>query len=567
MSHIDFGLCKLLTTLPEKDDKMINIIFGQTRSNFEFLKCFTIPIAIETIDSLKDIGYKRDFNLIFIDNDKDDLRKFHDRFSSKLFNSRGRYIIIANDVDKNIFKWFWDKQILNVNIISKGPNGNLIVLTYFPFKNYDCGNTQPTVINISIITQFFPDKLINLQNCKIRLATSKISEPHVNFIKDSNGTIIRLYGRDINLINTLSQAINFDVDIVYVGIEGALWNNGSAEGPFKFLLDNKADLIVADYWLMPTRLKFIDSTLPYAAQHIAFIIPPGASYSPFRKLIMPFDACTWTVLVLIFLISFIVIFGATKIRFFGISISSADPYMNIIRAILGGTQNALPKRNSSRILLMAFLILFLVMRTLYLASFYQYMQKNIMYKEAQSIDDMVERDFTIYYLTSFEDLMEGAPLKLKNRLVGLTIAQRAKILPLVYNPSFKGAFLRSLTGIQYLNQYNYNKNKTTAKMFMICKEYFMTIPVVIYTKKDFYLVNKINEKIQLMQAAGLIDYWHSQSIDRKYEKIAASAAQPIKLSFNHLLSCFTILICGLIISLIIFIAENCKFWLMRIRNG
>jgi hypothetical protein len=156
-------------------------------------------------------------------------------------------------------------------------------------------------------------------------------------------------------------------------------------------------------------------------------------------------------------------------------------------------------------------------------------------------------------------------------------------MPQVFDPSFTGktitqikpscsfltsalgAFLRSLSGVQYMNQLNHNN---TSEIFTICRENFMTIPVVIYARKDFFLIDKVNEKIQLVQAAGLIDYWHSQAIDKKNLKADDSSGQPIKLSLRHLLGSFAIWMFGLIIALIMFMAENCKFRLMRRqRNG
>jgi Ligated ion channel L-glutamate- and glycine-binding site len=212
----------------------------------------------------------------------------------------------------------------------------------------------------------------------------------------------------------ISQAINFNVNVVHIGDEGALYDDGKAEGPFKLLINNQTDLIVADYWLMPTRLKFIDSSLPYIVQQIAFIIPPGASFSSFEKLILPFDLITWIILIILFTISLIVIFGIQRAREKNDRIYG-DPYMNFIAAIFGGSQRKLPQHNFHRIVLMTLVIFCLVMRTLYQASLYNFLQSNIQHKEAQSVDDMIERDYKFYYLSSVKDLFLETPVKIRDR--------------------------------------------------------------------------------------------------------------------------------------------------------
>jgi hypothetical protein len=65
--------------------------------------------------------------------------------------------------------------------------------------------------------------------------------------------------------------------------------------------------------------------------------------------------------------------------------------------------------------LMTLVIFCLVMRTLYQASLYNFLQSNIQHKEAQSVDDMIERDYKFYYLSSVKDLFLETPVKIRDR--------------------------------------------------------------------------------------------------------------------------------------------------------
>lgn len=115
--------------------------------------------------------------------------------------------------------------------------------------------------------------------------------------------------------------------------------------------------------------------------------------------------------------------------------------------------------------------------------------------------------------------------------------------------TFKGAYIRSLTMTLYNNQIS-DKNSR----FKICKEALMTTPVVIYTRKDFYLLDSFNEKIEIFKAAGLIDYWNFKNIDKKHLNYEETTNRKV-LNLHHLFGCFQVLISGLIFSLIAFILE------------
>lgn len=117
------------------------------------------------------------------------------------------------------------------------------------------------------------------------------------------------------------------------------------------------------------------------------------------------------------------------------------------------------------------------------------------------------------------------------------------------DPTFKGAVLRSLTMSLYVNQI-----KPKNERFQICKEVFLNIPVVIYSLKDFYLLDEMNEEIEKLRSTGLIEYWNYEYVDKKFLKIEEVKA-PSKLNFDHLLGSFEVLLCGLLLSILVFSVE------------
>jgi hypothetical protein len=120
------------------------------------------------------------------------------------------------------------------------------------------------------------------------------------------------------------------------------------------------------------------------------------------------------------------------------------------------------------------------------------------------------------------------------------------------DPNFKGIYEESLHKLRYMNQL---QPLTLRKK--ICKEVFMIIPEVIYTKKDFFLLDEFNNKIETVKAAGLIMYWKERYI-QEHKLNEKETKSPKTLTLNHFKGCFGILGLGTAIALFVFICEVLK---------
>lgn len=137
-------------------------------------------------------------------------------------------------------------------------------------------------------------------------------------------------------------------------------------------------------------------------------------------------------------------------------------------------------------------------------------------------------------------------------MVAISTKERRVLLPQIHDPSYKATFLRSLTAILYINEYEQlRKNKN---IYIICKEYFMSVPVVIFARKNFYLLDAINKKISVIQAAGLIEYWHSRGADNRFLK-AETPPVSKTLTWQHLSGSFILLTGGYFVAFAAFVIE------------
>lgn len=117
------------------------------------------------------------------------------------------------------------------------------------------------------------------------------------------------------------------------------------------------------------------------------------------------------------------------------------------------------------------------------------------------------------------------------------------------DPSYKAAFVRSLTKTLLTNRLSPKDRR-----FTFCKEVLMTMPIVIYTKKNFYLLEKFSEKIEIFKAAGLVEFWNYQFNNKNILNFRESQ-KPKILSIHHLFGSFEILFLGWGVSFVAFSTE------------
>lgn len=103
-----------------------------------------------------------------------------------------------------------------------------------------------------------------------------------------------------------------------------------------------------------------------------------------------------------------------------------------------------------------------------------------------------------------------------------------------------------------------NREKDTLKL-NILDDIFMTIPNVIYTRKNFFLLDIFNEKIELFKSAGLLQFWHYKK-RLAPEPRTQTKKQPRVLTMERLNGCFYILMCGTALGFLSLILELYQAW-------
>lgn len=125
------------------------------------------------------------------------------------------------------------------------------------------------------------------------------------------------------------------------------------------------------------------------------------------------------------------------------------------------------------------------------------------------------------------------------------------IMTKLRSSGFQGAMVSGLNEIIIINQHNdYNFS------FLFCKERVMGIAIVMYFRKNFFLVPKINEVVRNLVSAGLIDHWHHKYIIRKLsDNTGIQVQEPKVMTMDHLVGCFEVWACGCLIGILCFLSE------------
>lgn len=447
------GIAEIMLKVCEKSEHTGYLIFHMEQKNQEFIneivkkvtKSLEMSVHIEDYEKMEQTMVRS--CSVFIINSMDEFDKIYAILTPQLFNYNKDFLFVDTNKSLNssnsleslpmtnillnsitmtqpkinsspfrlnttkIFQQLWKKFILYANLVTIDDDSQcgMSVTTFEPFTENTCNNTSPVVVNyykngnfINAMSHLTQDKLKDLQNCPIRVVITTGSEPFVFIVRQPNG-YVNYSGRDISLIEELSESLNFRIHYVILDDKGFLFDNGTAGGMFKFLQNGSADLAINDLWLTKNRVKYFSATKSYLDDDLVFIIPPGSELTSVDKLVHPLNTRVWILLLASFLTGYFIIFiiklhsKVVQKFFFGRNVKYQ--YLNMWAGLLGVPQHRLPTRNFSRFILILYLLFSLIIRNAYQGSMFKIMRSNVKHKEIQTIDKLFEqKDFKFYAL-------------------------------------------------------------------------------------------------------------------------------------------------------------------------
>lgn len=391
---------------------------------FKFLENFETTLRLEASNKISVLANrKRRCSFIIIDDFKNFLDIFQN-ISSDYFKPNGIFfiIILSGKIPEiaEMFQLIWKRQFFNVFVAYLGVDGIVSLQSFNPFVAGSCNKSMPLLINKfvngSFVNrfEFFGRNMRNLNRCALRVAFVSTYEPYT-FVRENPRSLADFSGEAIQILKRLAASLNFSIDIAFLGPFGNIYPNESSDGALGALINKNADFSISNWWLIAHRLKFLDSSYPYTCEPIVFALPAGREFTSLERLVYPFSYQLWIMISLCFLVGFAVIFimnfHSEKMQSFVYGFKVRHPYWNMFTVFIGGVQPQLPRRNFSRFLLMIFLLSSLILRAIYQASSFRFLQSNAHPDSIKTIIGLIENEYSFYVVTGLDDQFQGTRAK------------------------------------------------------------------------------------------------------------------------------------------------------------
>lgn len=115
------------------------------------------------------------------------------------------------------------------------------------------------------------------------------------------------------------------------------------------------------------------------------------------------------------------------------------------------------------------------------------------------------------------------------------------------------------------NDLYFNNDPEKSYTFKFLTRPLAVIPVVTYFRKNSYLVEVFDEKLEKFESSGLISYWTNLYTKRKYSK-APDSSGPKQLTVETILGSLQLLFFGWVVAFTAFVAELIHFKSKEFRN-
>lgn len=534
------------------------------------------PVMLEDFTTITELRQRRRaFAIVFI-KDFEDFKTFYSQTNVRNFQLNGFLLLVypngnskLNEM-RDIFTLLWKIFIFNVNIVVKNYNEEkLEMFTFMPFDS-KCDNTMPVKINeyngSKWILQHaaFPKKFLNLNKCAIRCGFFNL-EPAIIVEKLENGAL-QYSGFDVDIFTEIMSSINAKLNFtVYPVSTGSIFSNGTANGLLGRTLSGEVDVSLRSWSNQIDRRKVLTDSVSYYSDTLIMLMPLPLPLSPLAKFSRPLSIEVWISVGLVLMLAAIVI-GLFKLipqpyYHFIIGEELRNEFLNILIGFVGLSQVTLPERNFPRFLLMMFLIFCLILRSLYLGEMFNMLKQDLRSREFTSIHDFSEAGFNFYI---YETLAERLDYKeINNRRIIIKLDQVEHYSLMTLDENFKGVVFQYITVALYRNQRNFKE--FTLK---ICSEPLMTNHLIFYFRKDFYLIDEVNDRIGIMKSSGIVEYFISKYADKKFSQVnTENSAGPSKLELHHFEGVIQMWTFGLTISFVSFLIELLMARLKKRRAG
>lgn len=287
--------------------------------------------------------------------------------------------------------------LANINFIVKESNTSLSLKTLVFVTEKSCSVLQLNVFNkFSSATKkwesnlFFYNKFHDFHGCNLRFGYQQ------NYPYTFSGH---------NKVNGIGCQVNTMVSQIYNFRPSYLLLNGK---------DSEIDAPLIAGFVHSSNQKY-DHTEPINYDYeTGFFAPYGEPYTQFEKCFMMFSKEVWILIGVTFSVELFFIkimkFTSRNIQNMIFSRNGRSAILSFFEVLFGHRQKYLPKKSFPRFLLMTHIVLSLILRTAHQGLFYKLMQADLRKPEIQSIEEAMQKNYTLYINNFDLDQFQYDPL-------------------------------------------------------------------------------------------------------------------------------------------------------------
>lgn len=515
--------------------------------------------------------------------------------SFRSWNPHAKFVVITSTVFENetetaakIAEDLWSFRIVNGIVVLPTPDEitNYNVYSWFPYEHGNCGqNFNKTLVIDSCRNGKFRKNMLwypkkipkQLNGCPVRVRVVEWPPYVMQPTYHISGTELYEFneGIEIELMKTIAAKINLTV--IYSMSDnpndwGNIDSNGTVTGSLLELKERKCDIIMTAMSLQQEWTELFDHTRSYVQESLTWCVPHAKSVPPFQKLSETMRWETWCFVIVSYFTVSVVVCGLSRNekREYALYKSLIGTLLYAFSVVLAMAVNTQPRTTRVRLFAFLWILTALVLDIEYTTYMISILTGRSYEKQMKTLDDILKSNLKAYVLYSSMKYMNGSSDEMRR------LRKRIRICDDMDGCLSDTAYKRnSATCVPRLYQeYVFNKYKNNDKepLLYCFKESIVSYPVVMYLTKGYPLTERINEVIENVKAAGLMNMWEKRIYENRWFNSTLEhdddADDPKWMTLSHLQAVFGILMMGEVIAFIVFVGELLWYrWKKRKRRS
>ncbi|XP_065365321.1 uncharacterized protein LOC135958344 [Calliphora vicina] len=406
-----------------------------------------------------------------------------------------------------IFNYCFDNYWIHCNIMVQTAKGDVLVYTYFPFKENHCLQTQPEVVNKFMGDRFendimFPDKLRNLNKCSLKLTTWDIPPfviNHTDYFKPEH----EISGFEVTIMLVVSDKMNFTLDVDMISIDAYKKNQTPAIIPMTMLKNRETNITMG--YFRRTALRDKIATPSYVTYYLTFVAVMLRKQTQFQNvgmLTFPFDKTTWTLIIVIYVL--IVVMNSFNVK------NRIVENFQIHQVFIGMPIKNVPKITSKRLRLSVMLITSFILRSVYQSLLFHLLRTHFYEEPPQTLDGLVANGYKAICSEMSLNFVVNVPQIEDHSLPLFVVYSSNEMYPLYYMEHNSDQNFVAISILEFTLFYAIGL-LSTDNALVILSVSVNEQQIGFYFVKHSYLVDRFNYYILYFQQAGLLQKWKEWS--------------------------------------------------------